>query len=258
MSDSASDERLESARRILSMLDLTRLEDDAGDEPVRALCVRATESPVAPAAVCVYPRFVEAARAALAEHGASGRVAVATVANFPDGAAEPERAAAEVRRALAIGADEVDVVFPWKALLAGDDGVGQRLVEQCRAACGGRPLKVILETGMLTDADAVRRAARVAIDAGADFVKTSTGKAGVNATPEAAEVLLETISERGADCGLKVSGGVRTLDDARVYVDLAERILGPDFVRPERFRIGASGLLDDLLNTLKRPESGPA
>ncbi|MGK7296264.1 MAG: deoxyribose-phosphate aldolase [Candidatus Wenzhouxiangella sp. M2_3B_020] len=254
----SGDERRALARRVLSMLDLTRLEDDAGDELVRALCARAAESPVAPAAVCVYPRFIEAARDALAGHDASGQVAIAAVANFPDGPAEPERAAAEVRQALALGADEVDVVFPWKALLAGDDGVGTRLVEQCRAACGERPLKVILETGMLAGPDAIRRAGGLAIDAGADFIKTSTGKAGVNATPEAAEVMLESIAERGANCGLKVSGGVRTLADARIYVDLAERILGPEFVRPKRFRIGASGLLDDLLDALGRSEAGPA
>jgi deoxyribose-phosphate aldolase len=245
-------DRRSAARLALACMDLTRLEDDVDDDaPVREMCRRAAAAgPVHPAAVCVYPAFVGAAAETLAELGVRGAIRVATVANFPGGAAEPERAAAETRRALSLGANEVDVVFPWKALLAGDDAVGARLVDRCRAACGGATLKVILESGMLADERMIRRAARIALDAGADFIKTSTGKAGVGATPEAAAVMLEEIARSGREAGFKASGGVRTLDDARVYMDLATETLGADAVRPGRFRIGASGLLDALLAEL--------
>jgi deoxyribose-phosphate aldolase len=242
------------ALRLLAMLDLTRLEDDADDSEVRALVRRADTAFGTPAAVCVYPHFVSAAAEELAGQGLTGRVAVATVANFPDGSAEPERAAAETRRAISLGADEVDVVLPWEALRDGDDAVGARLVEQCRAASTGKLLKVILETGMLADAEQIRRACAAAIDGGADFVKTSTGKAEHGATPEAAEAMLDAIAERGGRCGIKVSGGVRTLEDARVYLDLADDRLGAA-VGPDRFRIGASSLLDDLLAALEPVEN---
>lgn len=243
-------DRAAAARKALAAMDLTRLEDDDDDREVRALCRRADTPFGHPAAVCVYPGYVDAARRTLAEVGLADRVAVATVANFPDGAAEPARAAAEIRRALSLGADEVDVVFPWRALLDGDETTGTRLVEQCRAACGERVLKVILESGMLAAPDRIRRAADAAIGAGADFVKTSTGKTDAGATPDAAEVMLEAIRDSGTDCGFKVSGGVRTLDDAIAYMALAERMLGPGCIEPGRFRIGASGLLTALLGTL--------
>ena len=247
----AMTDRRSAARLALACMDLTRLEDDADDTAVRALCGRAATGFGHPAAVCVYPAFVQSARDELTERGLSGAVRVATVANFPHGAAEPERAAAETRRALSLGADEVDVVFPWKALAAGDDAVGARLVSQCRAAAGRTTLKVILESGMLDEPELIRRAADTAIEAGADFVKTSTGKADVGATPDAADSMLSAIADSGRGCGFKVSGGVRTLDDAIAYMDRVERTLGFEAVQPERFRIGASGLLDALLAELE-------
>ncbi|MBS3743333.1 MAG: deoxyribose-phosphate aldolase [Wenzhouxiangellaceae bacterium] len=236
------------ATRAVGLLDLTRLEDDPDDVPVRRLCARALAAPVRPAAVCVYRRFVATARRALGED--SG-IRVATVANFPAGNAEPRLAGLECEQAVAEGADEVDVVFPWRALRMGDEAVGADLVTACRDACGPRPLKVILESGMIDSAHHLHRAAEIAIHAGADFLKTSTGKVAVNATPEAAGIMLETIRDSGRPVGFKVSGGVRTLDDARQYLRLAEQIMGPDWISPDRFRIGASGLLDVLLAALE-------
>lgn len=240
------------AGRLLSMLDLTRLENDADDRPVRELCARALSAPVHPAAVCVYRQFVGAVRRVLDED--SG-IHVATVANFPAGAAEPRLAALECEQAVAEGADEVDVVFPWRALLMGDEAVGSDLVAACRDACGPQPLKVILESGMIESPHHLHRAAEIAINAGADFLKTSTGKVEVNATPEAARLILETIRDSGRPVGFKVSGGVRTLDDACRYIQLAEEIMGPDWISPQRFRIGASGLFDALLAALEREQT---
>jgi len=237
-------------RRLLALLDLTRLEDDSDPEPVRALCAKALASPVRPAAVCVYPQFIDAARAVLGD-----AVKVATVANFPDGAADPRIAALECEQAVEAGADEVDVVFPWRALMNGDAMVGAELLAACRDATGRHTLKVILESGMLADPHRLRRASEICIRAGVDFLKTSTGKVATGATPEAAQVILKAIRASGRPTGFKVSGGVRTVADALGYVRLAEQVFGTDWVRPERFRIGASGLMDALLAALgERPD----
>lgn len=238
-----------SARALIALLDLTRLEDDVDDGPTRALCRRALAAPVRPAAVCVQRRFAAAARETLGE---TRDVRLATVANFPAGDAEPRLAALECEQAIAIGVDEVDVVFPWRALLMGDEAVGADLVTACRDACGKHTLKVIVESGMIDDRHRLRRACEIAIHAGADFVKTSTGKAAAGASPDAARILLQTIRDSDRPVGFKVSGGVRTLSDARGYAGQVADILGPEAVSPERFRIGASGLMDALLTAVER------
>jgi deoxyribose-phosphate aldolase len=196
----------------------------------------------------VYPRFVGTARAALAARGIA--LPIATVTNFPGGAADPDAAARESAEAVALGADEVDVVFPYRALLAGDERAGRALVAQCRAAVGGARLKVILETGELREPALIRRASEIAIEAGADFIKTSTGKVAVNATLEAAAVMLAAIREAGRTVGFKAAGGVRTADEAFAYLALAQRELGEGYTAPATFRFGASGLLGSLLATL--------
>lgn len=244
------------AARVLSLLDLTRLEDDADDSHIRAMCERAGTRFGHPAAVCVYSHFVASARDALDRAGVSGDVAVATVANFPDGGSDLKLAVLDTEQGVTRGADEVDVVFPWRALLAGDEAAGADLVAECKAICGSRKLKVILESGKLlapgANPHALRRAGEIAINAGADFLKTSTGKVAAGATPEAARTMLETIRDSGRPVGFKVSGGVRTLADAQQYMRSAEDVLGPGWISPATFRIGASSLLDALLAELER------
>ncbi|UYG06582.1 deoxyribose-phosphate aldolase [Halomonas sp. M4R1S46] len=238
------------ARQALSLMDLTSLNDDDTDATIEALCQRAKTPAGTPAAVCVYPNFIVPARRALTAHRLNDTVQIATVTNFPHGNDDVMGAARETREAVASGADEVDVVFPYRALLAGDEAVGQELVEMCKAACGDKTLKVILETGELEDPARIRRAAELAVAGGADFLKTSTGKVAVNATLEAAEVLLEVIRASDRDVGFKAAGGVRTAEDADAYLALAERLMGAAWITPAHFRFGASGLLDDLLVTL--------
>ena len=229
------------ARRALACLDLTSLNDGDTDDDVRRLCRRAEGAPGrgAVAAVCVWPRF-----AALARELLPGEIAVAAVANFPDGGDDIERAVRDTREIVAAGAQEVDVVLPWRRLDA-----APALLGAVRNACPHQRLKVILETGELADDALIQRACRNALAAGADFLKTSTGKVKVNATPHAARLLLGTIAaDTGARSrvGFKAAGGVRSLADAGVYLALVAELLGADAVRPERFRIGASALLDDL------------
>ncbi|WP_323122327.1 deoxyribose-phosphate aldolase [Burkholderia alba] len=239
---------IEAALKALHLIDLTSLNDDDTDASIAALAASADTPVGTPAALCVYPRFVGAARAALAARGLA--LPIATVTNFPDGAADPDAAARETADAIALGADEVDVVFPYRALLAGDARVGRTLVEQARAASAGRCLKVILETGELRDAALIRRASEIAIEAGADFIKTSTGKVPVNATLDAAAAMLAAIRDAGRPVGFKAAGGVRSAEEAAAYLSLAEHELGAGYTVPATFRFGASSLLASLLETL--------
>ena len=246
----------EIARRALAALDLTSLGEDDTPASIEALCASALGAGGVPAAVCVYPEHIGTARRALDALGA-GTVRVATVVNFPDGSADAGRIARETRRAVAAGADEVDMVLPWRALTAGDEEAARRCLAAAREASPGRLLKVILESGSLAGPAQVGRAAGLALDAGADFIKTSTGKAGTGATAEAATVMLEAIRDRGGRAGFKASGGVRTLADAALYLGLADRLFGPGWATPQHFRIGASGLLGEIRKALGGPGAQP-
>lgn len=235
------------ALRLLPMLDLTRLGEDDAPPQIVALCDAALAAHPGPAAVCVYPEHVSTARRALGE----ATIKVATVVNFPEGDGTPARIHRETRRALAAGADEIDLVFNHRAFLRGDIALAREGVVACRDAGGqGVPLKLILETGVLGDTQQIREASWIGIDAGADFLKTSTGKVAVSATLPAAAAMLDVISATGGQCGLKVSGGIRALDDAAVYLALAEARMGPEWVTPGHFRIGASALFSVLLAAL--------
>ncbi len=238
------------ARRALPLLDLTSLNDDDTEAAIERLCARARAPLGQVAAVCVYPRFVKLCRAALAGSG----VRVACVANFPAGTGTRDMVAAEVARAVVDGADEVDVVLPYSALLAGDRRTPADLVSACREACGDQAwLKVILETGVLKTRDRIAEASRIAIDNGADFIKTSTGKVQPGATLDAARVMLDAIhsalfAERRI--GFKAASGIRTLGQAAAYLGLADEIMGPGWATPATFRFGASGLIDAILQAL--------
>jgi deoxyribose-phosphate aldolase len=236
-----TDELKRRAQQALACLDLTSLNDDDSDASTEQLCQRA-QSPHGPvAAVCVWPRFVAQARRLLPAH-----IAVAAVANFPDGSVDVARAVADTRAIVDAGGQEVDVVAPYRTL-----DQAPKLLAAVRAACPGLRLKVILETGELPDVATIDRACAMALDAGADFLKTSTGKVAVNATPMAAERLLQAIAARqNKALGFKPAGGIKTVADAVVYMQLVEKHLGADAVAPSRFRIGASGLLSDIAAVL--------
>jgi deoxyribose-phosphate aldolase len=234
----------EIAARILPLVDLTSLGDDDTEAKIERLCDRALETGVA--AVCVWPRFVPLARKRLG----TAPVRLATVANFPDGGDDVGRAARETRAAIDAGADEVDVVAPIGAILEGDVGVVSELVQVCREATPAQTLKVILETGRLEDPARITAAARAAIMAGPDFLKTSTGKVPTGATLEAAAVLLAVLEEAGGRVGIKFSGGIRTTRQAAGYLYLVDHFMGSGWTSPSTVRFGASALLDDLLAML--------
>ncbi|MFS8115173.1 deoxyribose-phosphate aldolase [Rhizobium jaguaris] len=238
----------ETAAVALSLLDLTNLKDDCTPAQIEALCARAQSPYGNTAAICIWPRFIAQARGIL---GTDHAVRIATVVNFPAGDMEVADVAAEAREAIADGADEIDLVIPYHALLAGNERAVTDMVTAVRAECTGPVLlKTILETGELKDVALIQRASELAIEAGSDFIKTSTGKVAVNATLEAADIMLRAIRHSGRKVGFKPAGGIGSVVDAALYLSLAETIMAPDWAMPSTFRFGASSLLDDILNVL--------
>ncbi|MDF1634292.1 deoxyribose-phosphate aldolase [Mycoplana sp. MJR14] len=242
------------AAKALSLLDLTDLSDTCDAAAIEKLCAQAN-TPFGPtAAICIWPRFVAQARALL---GPDSPIRIATVVNFPSGDLPVDTVVSETEQAIADGADEIDLVIPYRALMAGNEDAVREMIRAVRAAC--KPpvvLKTILETGELKDRDLIRNASHLAISSGADFIKTSTGKVAVNATLGAADIMLNAIRESGRNVGFKPAGGVRTVADATLYLDLAATIHGPDWAAPSTFRFGASGLLGDIIAVLEGRETG--
>jgi len=248
---------------IVRMIDLTTLEGMDTPGKVRALCRKArvphARIPEVPpvAAVCVYPSLVGVARAALE----GSPVKVASVAtSFPSGQSPLALRLDEVKRVVEAGADEVDMVISRGAFLAGRYAEVGDEVAAVKAACGPAHLKVILETGELGTYDQVRRASHLAMSAGADFIKTSTGKLASAATLPVVLVMLEAIRDhylkQGRAVGMKPAGGIRTAKQAWQYLAMVKETLGDAWLTPERFRIGASSLLNDVLMQWERLETG--
>jgi deoxyribose-phosphate aldolase len=245
------------------MVDLTTLEGADTPGKVRSLCAKARrpdpDDPGVPpvAAVCVYPDLVGVARRELA----GSPVAVASVATaFPSGRASAAVKLADVADAVSAGADEVDMVIDRGAFLAGRYAEVCEEVRAVREACGRARLKVILETGELATLDNVARASWLAMLAGADFIKTSTGKVAPAATPPVALVMLAAARDfaaaTGRRVGVKVAGGVRTAKEAIRYLVLVRETAGPGWLTPQYFRIGASSLLNDLLMQRRKQLTG--
>jgi len=250
-------------RLSVRMMDLTTLEGKDTPGKVRALCAKAmlpldTDPTIGPtAAICVYPNMVPVAKQALR----GSKVKVASVATaFPSGLSPLSIKLDDVRRAVEFGADEIDMVIDRGAMLAGDY---QKVFDEIAAtkdACGAAHLKVILETGELGSYDVVRRASDIAIAAGGDFIKTSTGKIQPAATPSVTLVMLEAIRDHyyatGKRIGMKPAGGVRTAKQALHYLVIVKETLGDAWLDPDLFRFGASALLNDVLMQLEKERTG--
>nr|WP_298105095.1 deoxyribose-phosphate aldolase [uncultured Shinella sp.] len=238
----------DTAQKALSLLDLTDLTDTCDAAAIEKLCAQAQTPFGTTAAICIWPRFVAQARGIL---GKGHAVKIATVVNFPSGDLAVAAVIAETKQAIADGADEIDLVIPYRDFITGDEAAVTEMVEAVRAVCTPPVrLKTILETGELKDPALIREASDLAIAAGTDFIKTSTGKVSVNATLPAAEIMLNAIKASGKPVGFKPAGGVRTVGDATDYLALAAKILGEGWATPHTFRFGASGLLGDILSVL--------
>ena len=255
--DAADETRVDDLRLVVRCTDLTTLEGDDTPGRIRALCSQAlrpdpadpTVGPVA--AVCVHPSLAGLA----AELLAGTPVAVASVAGaFPSGLSPLEVKVAEVRAAVAAGAQEIDTVLNRSAFLSGRADLAAAELRALREAAGAAHFKVILEVCELGSATSVAEATRLAIDAGADMVKTSTGKGSAGASPQAVLTMAETVAEHcaagGRPVGIKVAGGVRTAADALTYLDIVRSVLGDDWLSPERLRFGASSLLGNVVAEL--------
>ena len=250
-------------RLALSMLDLTTLEGKDSAEKVRSLCRKAiTPDPGDPslphvAAICVYPSLVAVAKRALA----GSAVKIASVATgFPSGQYPLEVRLDDTRRAVEAGADEIDMVISRGSFLAGERGKVYDEIASIKEACGEAHLKVILETGELETYDLVRAASDLAIHAGADFIKTSTGKVNPAATMGVTLVMLEAVRDHflktGVHIGVKPAGGIRTAKQSLHYLVMVKETVGDDWLTPDLFRFGASSLTNDILMQLARLRTG--
>jgi deoxyribose-phosphate aldolase len=241
-------------------IDLTTLEGKDSPGRVRSLCAKARgPAPGAPAvaAVCVYPNLVAVAKDALAGSG----VKVASVATaFPSGLSSLDVKLRDTEAALSAGADEIDMVIDRGAFLAGDEATVFAEIAAVKKLCGDVHVKAILEAGELGSYVAIRHASDIALDAGADTIKTSTGKIGISSTLPIALAMCESIrafSRRtGERRGFKAAGGIRTTKAAFAYLVLIDETLGGDWLDPDLFRIGASSLLDDLLLQREKERTG--
>lgn len=255
--------KLAGLKMAISMMDLTTLEGKDSAGKIAAMCrkaVRPSDSDLtipSVAAVCVYPNMVPVAKKAVA----GSIVKVASVATaFPSGLAPLPIKLDEVKRVVEMGADEVDMVINRGDFLSGEFDKMADEIAQVKAACGAAHLKVILETGELETYDNVRLASFIAMQAGADFIKTSTGKAAVNATLPVTLVMLEAIRDyfyaTGKKIGMKPAGGIRTAKQSLQYLVLVNETLGDAWLTKELFRFGASTLLNDVLMQLAKQSSG--
>ncbi|MCU0372531.1 MAG: deoxyribose-phosphate aldolase [Ignavibacteria bacterium] len=253
--------RLKYAEKVVTLLDLTTLEGNDTFEKVRSLCGRALlpvkkYNHIRCAAVCTYPKFISAVRKALKN---SGVKTASVAASFPSGQVPLELKLKEVEYCVKESADEIDMVISRGEFLSGNYDFVYREISEVNNVCKNSSstpvhLKVILETGELGTPQNIHLASAIAIDAGADFIKTSTGKINIAATLPASFVMLKVIKEHyentGKKIGFKPAGGIRKTSDALQFMTLVKNMLGDDWLSPGLFRIGASSLLDDLAEEL--------
>ena len=255
--------KLEALHTILSMIDLTTLEGADSPGKVRQLCAKAKrpleDHPELPhvAAVCVYPNLVSVAKQAL--EGTEIQIA-AVASGFPSGQVPLDVKLADTRFAVSEGADEIDMVISRGRFHAGDEDWVAEEIRSLKDACGTAHLKVILETGELETLDRVRRASDIAMHAGADFIKTSTGKVQPAATLPVTLVMLEAIRdffyETGVRVGMKPAGGISKAKLAIQYLVMLRETLGHDWMNNKLFRFGASSLTNDVLMQIVKQQTG--
>lgn len=231
------------AERIVKLLELTSLNDSDDEKTIIKLCQQATGSFGHVAAVCVLPCFIKLCQSELKNK----KIRIATVVNFPFGSTNIDAVVEETKQAVINGADEINLVFPYKAFLDGDTNTAKKMISVCKKIAKKKvALKVILETGTLEKTLRIIDACNCSINAGADFIMTSTGMTSVSATCEAANAILETLRDSGHSIGFVASGGINTIEKARDYLSLADLIMGTRWASPDNFRFSSNNLLNDL------------
>ena len=246
-------------KRCFGFIDLTSLNSTDSHERIERFVTKAVEFPnrfsgiTGVASVCIYPAFVETAGLVISD---SKMTITSVTGGFPASQTYLEVKMLETAMAVENGADEIDVVISIGEFLNGEYDLMGNEIETLRKEIGDEiTLKVILESGILAEPELIHRAAVIAMLAGADFIKTSTGKASVAATPEAAVVMCEAIrlfaAQTGRKVGFKAAGGISTPEDAALYYTIVQEILGEEWLTPERFRIGASSLANNLLSAIE-------
>lgn len=254
--------RTEVYKRCFGCIDLTSLGATDSRRSIGEFTRKAIELPRhfpqagSVASICVYPVFVETVGLAAGD----SKMAITSVSGgFPSSQTYLEVKMLETAMAIENGADEVDIVISIGEMLDGEYDLAGNEIETLRAEIGDDAiLKVILESGTLSDPELIHKAATIAMEAGADFIKTSTGKNGIAATPEAAVAMCLAISQfakkTGRKVGFKAAGGISTAESAALYYSIVEEILGEEWLTPERFRIGASSLANNLLSEIEGRE----
>lgn len=252
----------EALQQMFGAIDLTTLSTSDSSESVRDFVEKVnTFAKDYPSlrnvgGICVYPVFAPVLKQVLKVEGVHKAVVAAC---FPSSQTFTDVKCMEVRKAVEFGADEIDVVISVGEMMEGNYEFVYRELEQIKEACGSARLKVILETGTLSSSDMIWNASVIAMEAGADMIKTSTGKNGVGATPEAAFVMCQAIKafakKNGRKVGFKPAGGVQTVEDACYYYNIVQTVLGTDWSSPEMFRIGASRLANALLSAIVGSET---
>lgn len=231
-------------QQLVKLLDITRLQDD--ETAISFLQWLETTPAISAAAYCVYPQYLMALKG---WHARQPQMALATVVNFPSGDLATDQVCEQIQQAIALGATEIDCVLPYKTLMRGEHGLVKNFLYDVRQASAGCCLKIIIESGELVTAQQVVIACELAIEGGADFIKTSTGKVPVGVTEEAARIILTVIAAANRDVGFKASGGVRSIEQALALVALYEEITGK-IALSSGMRIGASALAFELAEQL--------
>lgn len=235
--------------KIISYIDLTSLNKDDNCHSIQQLCEKAANNSVA--AVCIYPDFLSIAKEKL--QGTS--IKLASVCNFPEGEHTIQETLLEIQNAIRLGADEIDIVMPYKEYQAQNRIHVKKFLHACRKAASSITMKIIIESGILEKESFIHAACEDTLDAGADFIKTSTGKVSLGASLSAAKIILHHIKNSQKNTGLKISGGIHTVDQALDYIALAKECMGGEWLLPNTFRIGTSKLLDNILATVLKSQN---
>lgn len=235
------------AKKLIGNLDLTSLNLSDTEENIISLCKKAQTPFGNTCAVCVYPQFITLAKNSLKNTD----IAVATVINFPQGNSDITSIKEQLLKAINCGADEIDAVFPYQDFLHGNIDICKKFLETLTQNKHERKIKIILESGAFTNQELLAQACLLCLKYNIDFLKTSTGKTTTSATPEAVKTIVDTIKSTSKNIGIKVSGGIKTFTQAEQYYNILQTSMEESWITPQHFRIGASSLLDNLIQEAK-------